>query len=49
MNNQLEIKISGEKIPSVTVVGDSSTVRRSVKKAFGVIEVLRIEGLRVKE
>ena len=31
------------------MAGDSSTVRRSAKKAFSVIEVMRIKGLQVKE
>jgi len=34
MNKQFTIEISGEKIPSVVVMGDSLTVRRSVKKGF---------------
>jgi len=41
----MAIEISGGKILSATVVGDSSMVRRNAKKAFGVMEVLRIEGL----
>jgi len=31
MNKQLTMEVSGGKIPGATVIGDSSTVRRSEK------------------